>query len=40
MGAYEDDREKESVRWAEVEEELKHGKALHEAAERTESVSL
>jgi hypothetical protein len=30
MEVYEDDREKEAVRWAEIEERLKHGKALYE----------
>lgn len=32
--------EKEAVRWAEIEERLKHGKALHEAAERSDLAIL
>jgi hypothetical protein len=39
-GVYVDNREKELARWAEIEERFKHGKALYEAAERADSVSL
>jgi hypothetical protein len=40
LRVYLDNEEKEAVRWAEIEERLKHGKALHEAAERSDLASL
>jgi hypothetical protein len=40
LDVYEDDREKQAVRWAEIEKRLEYGKALHEAAEKSDSVSL